>query len=99
MTLIALEQAGRGRARRLTSLQWMLIGILALALGFGGWSLRGSLARTVTITEAKQASGTVQVFGYLYSQGAYDDTGNWTFDIQDMDYHSIAVSSLWPYHT
>ncbi len=88
MASIAVEDIHTGAARRgrtlgLKPVQWLMLGIIALALGFGGWSMRGSLARAVTIEEAQQTSGTVQVFGYLYSQGAYDDQMNWTFDIQD----------------
>jgi cytochrome c-type biogenesis protein CcmE len=63
----------------------MMLGIVALALGFGGWSLRGALAREVSISDAKQAGGTVLVYGYLYSEGAYDEQHRWTFDIQDKD--------------
>ncbi len=70
---------------RLTRLQWMMLGIIALAIGLGGWSMSGSLTRSVSIPEAMQASRPVQVFGYLYSPGAYDDKHNWTFDIQGSD--------------
>ena len=83
-----------GKPRRtlgLKPIKVMMLDIVAIAVGFGGWSLRGSLARAVTITEAKQAGGTVQVFGYLYSQGAYDDKLNWTFDIQDSTGATIKV--------
>ena len=69
----------------LTRLQWMTLAIIALAIALGGWSLSGSLTRTVSIPEAKQARGSVQVFGYLYSAGAYDAANNWTFDIQGTD--------------
>lgn len=95
MASIAVENSPvTGTSRRtlgLKPIQWMMLGIVALALGFGGWSLRGSLARAVTISEAKQAGGTVQVFGYLYSKGAYDDKLNWTFDIQDSTGATIKV--------
>lgn len=81
----------RGRVLGLKPIQWMMLGIIATALGFGGWSLRGSLARSVTIAEARETRGTVQVFGYLYSKGGYDAQNNWTFDIQDSDGQSIKV--------
>lgn len=87
----SLNPALPRRMLGLKPIQWLMLGIVALALGFGGWSLRGSLARAVTIAEAKQAGGTVQVFGYLYSKGAYDDKLNWTFDIQDSTGATIKV--------
>ncbi|HEX6289694.1 MAG TPA: cytochrome c maturation protein CcmE [Herpetosiphonaceae bacterium] len=91
MASIVAEPAARGRRFGLKPVQWMMLAVIALALGFGGWSLRGSLARTVTIAEAKEASGTVQVFGYLHSKGAYDDHHNWTFDIQGHDGSTLKV--------
>ena len=70
---------------RMTRLQWIMLGILALAIGLGGWSMGGSLTRSVSIEEARLARRPVQVFGYLYSPGAYDAQHNWTFDIQGSD--------------
>ncbi len=93
MTSIPVERAAPEAAFGLKPLHWVLLGILVLALGFGGWSLRGSLARSLTILEAKQARGTVQVFGYLYSPGRYDEQNNWTFDIQDADGATLKVVS------
>lgn len=81
----------RGRVLGLKPIQWMMLGIIATALGFGGWSLRGSLARSVTIAEARETRGTVQVFGFLNSTGAYDSENNWTFDIQDSDGQTLKV--------
>lgn len=83
--------ARRGRMLGLKPIQWMMLGIISVALGFGGWSLSGSLARSVTIAEATETRGTVQVFGYLYSKGAYDAQNNWTFDIQDTDGQTLKV--------
>ncbi|HEY0601382.1 MAG TPA: cytochrome c maturation protein CcmE [Herpetosiphonaceae bacterium] len=91
MASIAVEHTSRGRTLGLKPVQWMMLGVIVLALGYGGWSLRGSLARTVTIDEARQAGGTVQVFGYLYSKGAYDEQNNWTFDIQGHDGSTLKV--------
>jgi cytochrome c-type biogenesis protein CcmE len=96
MASIAVEghqesAARRGRMLGLKPIQWMMLGIIATALGFGGWSLSGSLARSVTIAEAKETRGTVQVFGYLYSKGAYDAQNNWTFDIQDSAGQTIRI--------
>lgn len=97
MASIALDQpqeatpARRGRVLGLKPIQWLMLGIIATALGFGAWSLRGSLTRSVTIAEARQVSGTVQVFGFLYSKGAYDANNNWTFDVQDSQGDSIKI--------
>jgi cytochrome c-type biogenesis protein CcmE len=91
MASIVAEHTPRGRTLGLKPVQWMMLGVIAMALGFGGWSLRGSLARTVTIAEARQAGGTVQVFGYLYSKGAYDEQQNWTFEIQGHDGATLKV--------
>lgn len=97
MASIAVEEsvaAGRGRMLGLKPVQWLMLGIIAIALGFGGWSLRGSLTRSVTIAEARQVGGNVQVFGYLYSKGAYDAQNNWTFDIQDS--HGETIKIVYP---
>lgn len=91
MASIAVEHTSRGRTLGLKPVQWMMLGVIVLALGFGGWSLRGSLARTVTIAEARQTTGTVQVFGYLYSQGEYDEQNNWTFNVQDHDGTTLKI--------
>ncbi len=91
MASIAVEGAQRGRILGLKPVQWLMLTIIVFALGFGGWSLRGSLARSVTIAEAKQTAGTVQVFGYLHSKGAYDEKHNWTFDIQGSDGATLKV--------
>lgn len=95
MASITLDSLERDRATRrlgLKPVQWIMLGIVALALGFGGWSLRGSLARTVSIEEAKVARGRVQVFGYIYSQGAYDERNYWTFQIQDQQGQVLTVA-------
>lgn len=91
MASIAVEQRLSGRTLGLKPVQWLMIGIIALALGVGAWSMQGSLARAVSIPEARQASGTVQVFGYLNSKGAYDAQNNWTFDIQGQDGSTLKV--------
>lgn len=83
MASIAVSQPPAGRVLGLKPVQWLMVGVIALALSFGAWSLQGSLARSVTIEEARTARGTVQVFGYLNSKGAYDAQNNWTFEVQD----------------
>lgn len=91
MASIAVSVPARGRTLGLKPVQWMMLAIIALALGFGAYSLQGSLARSVTIAEARSVSGTVQVFGFLYSKGAYDAKNNWTFEIQDANGQTIKV--------
>ena len=67
----------------LRPVQWIMIGIIALALGVGGYSLRGgAMVSYASVAEAKAQERHVQVFGYLYSKGHYDDQGRWKFDIQ-----------------
>ena len=93
MASIAVEHTTRARRRTLKPLHWMMMGIVAVALGFGGWSLQGSLTRESTIAEAKQTDGTVLVYGYLHSKGQYDEQRGWTFDIQDNDGSVMTVVS------
>jgi cytochrome c-type biogenesis protein CcmE len=90
MASIAVEHT-RNHRLALKPLHWLMLGIIAIALGFGGWSLRSSLAREVSINEAKQAGGTVLVYGYLYDKGSYDAQNRWTFDIQDKDGSTMKV--------
>jgi cytochrome c-type biogenesis protein CcmE len=60
-----------------------MLGIIAIAIGFGGYSLSGgAMVSYASVAEAKAQPRAVQVFGYLYSKGTYDDKGNWQFDIQ-----------------
>jgi len=92
MASIAVEHT-RARRGGLKPLHWMMLAIVAVALGFGGWSLRGSLTREVTIDQAKVSGGTVLVYGYLHNSGQYDNQGNWTFDIQDKDGSIMKVVS------
>lgn len=72
-----------GAVLGLRPIHWMMIGIIALALGGGGFALRGgAMVAYASIPEAKSQARNVQVFGYLHSKGAYDAKGNWQFDIQ-----------------
>jgi cytochrome c-type biogenesis protein CcmE len=67
----------------LRPVHWMMLGIVAIAIGVGGYSLRGgAMVAYASVAEAKAEPRSVQVFGYLYSKGAYDEQGNWQFDIQ-----------------
>jgi cytochrome c-type biogenesis protein CcmE len=67
----------------LRPIHWMMLGIIVMALGTGGYSLRGgAMVSYASIAEAKAQPRPVQVFGYLYSQGHYNEQGAWEFDIQ-----------------
>ena len=80
-TLVAERR--RGPVFGLRPVQWIMIGIVVLALGLGAYSLRGgAMVAYASIAEAKAQPRHVQVFGYLYSKGSYDQEGRWTFDIQ-----------------
>ena len=72
-----------GRVFGLRPVHLMMIAIIFLALFGGAYSLRGgAMVAYASIPEAMAEPRSVQVFGYLYSKGAYDDQGRWTFDIQ-----------------
>ena len=63
MATLAAER-GRRRALGLRPIQWIMIGIIALALVAGGYSLRGgAMVSYASVAEAKQAPRNVQVFG------------------------------------
>lgn len=94
MASIAVEHSRTGRRLGLKPVQWLMLGIIALAVGVGSYSLRGSLARSVTIAEARTSGGTVQIFGFLHSKGAYDTQNNWTFDVQDS--HGETMKIVYP---
>ncbi len=80
MASLAVEHTQSARRLGLKPVQWLMLAIVVLAVGVGAYSLRGSLARSVTIAEARTAGGTVQIFGYLHSKGEYDAQNNWTFE-------------------
>jgi cytochrome c-type biogenesis protein CcmE len=69
-----------------------MLGMIGFALGASGYALRGgTMVSYATVAEAKAQNRNVQVFGYLYSKGAYDDQGRWTFDIQGDDGEVLTV--------
>jgi len=91
MASIAVEHTHSGRRWGLKPVQWLMLGIVALAVGVGAYSLRGSLARSVTLAEARTAGGTVQIFGYIHSKGQYDAQNNWTFEVQDSNGDTMTI--------
>ena len=91
MATLAAER-GRRRAFGLRPIQWIMIGIIALALVAGGYSLRGgAMVSYASGAEAKQAPRNVPVFGYPYSKGSYHAQGRWQFDIQGEDGDVLTV--------
>ncbi len=80
-TLVRERKAGQLLGLR--PIHWMMAAIVVLALGTGGYALRtGAVVPYASVAEAKATPRPVQVFGYLYSKGAYDAEGRWTFDVQ-----------------
>lgn len=85
MATTSVERRGR-RVAGLRPLHWVMAGIIALALGGGAYALRGgAMVAYASIPEAKAEARSVQVFGYLYSKGEYDEQGHWKFDVQGED--------------
>ncbi len=80
---MATLAAERRRILGLRPIQWIMVGIIVLALAGGAYALRGgAMVAYASIPEAKSEARPVQVFGYLYSKGDYDARGRWLFDIQ-----------------
>jgi cytochrome c-type biogenesis protein CcmE len=83
MATLAAEHSTR---RGLRPVHWLMAGIVVIALTTAGYSLRGgAVVSYASVPEAMASPRPVQVFGYLYSKGAYDDQGRWTFDVQGED--------------
>ncbi|MBA3945276.1 MAG: cytochrome c maturation protein CcmE [Herpetosiphonaceae bacterium] len=71
------------RLMGLSPMHWLMLAIIAVALVYGGLSLRkGTVVSYASVPEAKQTARSVQVFGFLHNKGSYDAAGNWVFDIQ-----------------
>lgn len=83
---MATLSAERPRIPGLRPIHVLMAGIVVLALTAAGYSLRGgAVVSYASVPEAMVSPRPVQVFGYLYSKGAYDDQGRWTFDVQGED--------------
>ena len=86
------REDGRRQGLGLRPVHWLMVGIIVLALVGGAYALRdGAFVAYVTVAEAKAEAGNVQVFGFLYSKGAYDEQGRWQFDIQGEDGDTLTV--------
>lgn len=80
-TATSLEPRRRARLRPLHVIGGAII-VLAVVLAF--YSLQSALRPyTTQIAEATASERGVQLAGFLGSTGAYDQNGNFTFDLQD----------------
>lgn len=79
----------------LRPLHWLMLAIIATALGYGGLALSEGVAVSyASVSEAKASARSVQVAGYLHhtNKGSYDQAGNWVFDIQGDDGEVLTVA-------
>jgi cytochrome c-type biogenesis protein CcmE len=67
------------------------IAVILGALAFGATSFQSSLTPYVTVAEAKNATGTVQVSGLLADQGTYDQSGSFVFTMKDDKANTLKV--------
>lgn len=73
------------------------IGIILIAVVYGLFGLKDSFrSYTTSIEEAKRTTRSVQLAGFLGSQGEYDDQGRWTFLLQDEMGQQVKVVSAEP---
>ncbi len=60
------------------------LGIILIAVVYGAFGFQDSLlSYTTSVAEAQQSGQSVQLAGFLGSQGEYDAEGNWTFILED----------------
>ncbi len=73
------------------------IGIVLLAVVYGVFGFKDSFrSYTTSVTEAVNSSSSVQLAGFLGSQGEYDEQGHWTFMLQDENGEMVKVVSNEP---
>src|SRR5512139_3019241 len=65
--------------------------VVLAALLFGASAFQSSLTPYVSVAEAKNARGTVQVSGLLADFGTYDQAGNFTFTMKDDKNNTLKV--------
>ena len=65
--------------------------IVLAAVLFGASSFQSSLTPYVSVAEAKNARGTVQVSGLLADYGSYDQAGNFVFTMKDDKANTLKV--------
>lgn len=72
-------------------------GIILLAIVYGIFGVQGSVrAYTTSVTEAEQSGRSVQLAGFLGSQGEYDEQGRWTFMLEDENGDMMKIISNEP---
>lgn len=60
------------------------IGIILVAVVYGLFGVKDSFrSYTTSVEEAKSTTRSVQLAGFLGSQGEYDDQGRWTFLLEE----------------
>jgi cytochrome c-type biogenesis protein CcmE len=72
-------------------------GIILLAIVYGIFGVQGSVrAYTTSVAEAEQSGRSVQLAGFLGSQGEYDEQGRWTFMLEDENGEMMKIISNEP---
>ncbi len=70
------------------------VGIILLALVYGGFGLQEAFrSYTTSVAEASESGQHVQLSGFLGSTGEYDAEGRWTFMLQDEMGEQVKVIS------
>lgn len=85
---MARLEGRKGRLLGLLPVHWAMIGIIAMALVYGGLALsQGAAVSYASVREALVSARNVQVIGFPHhtNKGSYDALGNWTFDMQGED--------------
>lgn len=73
------------------------IGIILIAVVYGLFGVKDSFrSYTTSVEEAKSTTRSVQLAGFLGSQGEYDDQGRWTFLLEDEMGQQVKVVSAEP---
>ncbi|MBX0327075.1 cytochrome c maturation protein CcmE [Oscillochloris sp. ZM17-4] len=70
------------------------VGIILLAIIYGLFGFKDAFrAYTTSVDEAISSSRSIQLAGFLGSKGEMDDTGRFTFMLQDSDKKMVKVIS------
>lgn len=70
------------------------IGIILIAIVYGAFGFKDSFrSYTTSVHEAINSGQSVQLAGFLGSQGEYDAAGHWTFMLEDENGEQVKVIS------
>lgn len=70
------------------------IGIILIAIVYGVFGFKDAFrSYTTSVSEAKGTERSVQLAGFLGSQGEYDAQGRWTFMLEDENGDQVKVVS------